>query len=104
MLKPHLQRFLLFILLLNSGVEALEKERPAIFLQPNTTQLFTELYQAYNLLNPPAETFFESALYLDQSTIPSILPMQPSNQAIFEHASQVLSDYHTRVNDVEALY
>lgn len=72
-----------------------------IYLQPNTTQLFTELYQAYGLLNPPRRTFFEDALYLDQSTPSSILPMQLSNQAIFEHASQTLLDFHKRVNDWE---
>ncbi|MBX3719463.1 MAG: aminotransferase class I/II-fold pyridoxal phosphate-dependent enzyme [Parachlamydiales bacterium] len=78
-----------------------ELERPIIYLQPNTAQLFTELYQAYELLNPPAKTVFESALYLDQSTYPSLLPMQPANQAIFEHASQVLSEFHERVQDLE---
>jgi len=76
-------------------------EEAILYLQPNTTQLFTELYQAYGLLNPPARTFFENALYLDQSTLPSILPLQPSNQAIFDHASRVLSNFHKRVNDLE---
>lgn len=74
---------------------------PVIYLQPNTTQLFTELYQAYGLLNPPERTFFEEALYLDQSTPPSIFPFQPSNQNIFDHASQVLGEFHKRVNDLE---
>ncbi|MBS0652462.1 MAG: hypothetical protein JSR39_02930 [Verrucomicrobia bacterium] len=77
------------------------EKRPIIYLQPNTAQLFTELYQAYGLLNPPAKTIIESALYLDQSTYPSILPMQPSNQAIFDHASGVLSEFHRRVGDLE---
>ncbi|MBA3816281.1 MAG: aminotransferase class I/II-fold pyridoxal phosphate-dependent enzyme [Parachlamydiaceae bacterium] len=74
---------------------------PIIYLQPNTTQLFTELYQAYGLLKPQEKTFFENALYLDQSTPPSILPFQPSNQNIFDHASQVLMEFHKRVNDLE---
>lgn len=78
-----------------------EDKHPVIYLQPNTTQVFTELYQAYGLLSPPERTFFENALYMDQSTIPSILPMQPSNQAILEHADQVLSEYHRRVGDFE---
>lgn len=75
--------------------------RSVIYLQPNTTQLFTELYQAYGLLNPPARTFFEGAIYLDQSTPPSIFPFQLSNQNVFDHASQVLEEYHKRVSDLE---
>ena len=78
-----------------------EKTRQVVYLQPNTTQLFTELYQAYGLQSPPKRTFFESALYLDQSTQPSIVPLQPSNVAIFDHANQVLSQFHRRVNDLE---
>lgn len=72
-----------------------------VFFQPNTTQIFTELYQAHDLLNPPARTFFEEALYLDQSVPPGVTPLQPSNQAIFGHADQVLSGFHKSVNDLE---
>jgi len=81
-----------------------ESARQVVYLQPNTTQLFTELYQAYGLLNTPHRTFFEDALYLDQSAQsaqPSIVPLQPSNEAVFDHANQVLSQFHQRVNDVE---
>lgn len=78
-----------------------ETSRTTIYFQPNTTQLFTELYQAYGLLNPPAKTFFENALYLDQSIPPSKIPLQPSNQAIFDHASQVLAKFHEHVKDLE---
>lgn len=77
------------------------EKRPVVYLRPNTTQLFTELYQAYGLLTPPARTFFENAFYLDQGAIPDILPMQPANQAILNHASQVLEEFHKRVNDFE---
>lgn len=76
-------------------------KHPIIYLQPNTAQLFTELYQAYDLLSPPVRTFFENALYLDQSTYPSIFPMQPSNEAIFDHAGKVLSEFHKRIGDLE---
>lgn len=75
--------------------------RPTIYLQPNITQIFTELYAAYGLLHPPAKTFFDDAVYLDQSTPITILPMQPADQVIFDHASRVLSEFHTRVNDLE---
>ena len=78
-----------------------DPSRTVIYFQPNTTQLFTELYQAYGFLNPPSRTVFEDALYLDQSIPPSVTPLQPSNQAIFDHTSQVLSDFHKRVNDLE---
>ena len=54
--------FFLFSLAL-LGKEALAEDKdPTIYLQPNTTQLFTELYQAYDLLNPVKRTFFEEAL------------------------------------------
>lgn len=77
------------------------KEKNVVYFQPNTTQLFTELYQAYGLLNPPAQTFFENALYLDQSIPPTPIPLQPSNQVIFDHASVTLSEFHKRVGDLE---
>ncbi len=77
------------------------ESQTVIYLQPNTTQLFTELYEAYGLLNPPRRTIFEEALYLDQSTQPSIVPMQISNQAIFDRANQILSSFHTQSGDLE---
>jgi aspartate/methionine/tyrosine aminotransferase len=80
---------------------AAEIPRPTIYFQPNTTQVFTELYKAYGLLNPPARTFFEDALYLDQSIPPSVIPLQPSNQAVFDHANKVLSEFHRSANDLE---
>ncbi len=93
---------LLFTCLHSFCIAADPGEKPTtVYLQPNTTQLFTELYQAYGILNPPARTVFEDALYLDQSTPMTILPLQPSNQAIFDHASDVLTTFHTRMNDLE---
>jgi aspartate/methionine/tyrosine aminotransferase len=76
-------------------------EDGTIYLQPNTTQLFTELYQNYGLLNPPSRTVFEDALYLDQSVPPSQLPLQQSNQAVFDHADEVLREFHTQMGDLE---
>lgn len=72
-----------------------------VFFQPNTTQIFTELYQVHGLLDPPARTFFDQALYLDQSIPPGVVPLQPSNQVIFGHADEVLSDFHRSVHDLE---
>ena len=89
-------RFLFIYLCLVSSAHA-----DSIFFQPNTTQIFTELYGAHGLLDPPARTFFEEALYLDQSVPPGIVPLQPSNQVIFGHADEVLSDFHRSVKDLE---
>lgn len=75
--------------------------RSTIFLQPNTTQLFTELYQEYGLQNLKPRTFFEEALYLDQSIPPTKVPLQPSNAAIFDHSNAVLTEFHRRMGDLE---
>lgn len=93
--------FLLAYTFVNAVEERTEEKRPIVYLQPNITQIFTELYQAYGLLNLPARTFFDEAIYLDQSTPETILPLQPSNQVVFDHASKVLSEFHGRVHDLE---
>lgn len=72
-----------------------------LFLQPNITPLFTELYEVYGLSDLPKKTFFEDAIYLDQSTPVSILPMQPSNQFVFDHASDTLTAFHKKIGDFE---
>lgn len=77
------------------------EKRPTIFLQPNTTQVFTELYQEYGLLSPPQRTFFEEASYLDQSVPPGKIPLQSSNEVIFNHASDVLMQFHKEMHDLE---
>jgi|GEM_PF-3437295 len=75
--------------------------QPIIYLQPNTTPLFTELYEIYGLNNLPKKTFFDEAIYLDQSTPITILPMQPSNQYVFGHANDTLSEFHKKIGDYE---
>lgn len=89
----------------NFSVFAIEvkvaESRPKIYLQPNTTQIFTELYQEYGLQSPMQRTFFEDALYLDQSIPPTKIPLQPANEAIFDHASEVLKEFHKRMKDFE---
>lgn len=92
--------FVLVILSVSSLLNAQENQT-TIYFQPNTTQIFSELYQAYGLLNPPERTFFDEALYLDQSIPPAKQPLQPSNQTIFDHADTVLSEFHTKMNDLE---
>lgn len=81
---------------LKDGVESY-----LIYLQPNTTPLFSELYEVYGLHNPPLRTFFDDAIYLDQSTPGTILPMQPANQDVFGHASDVLAAFHKKAGDFE---
>jgi aspartate/methionine/tyrosine aminotransferase len=74
---------------------------PLLYFQPNITPLFTELYEDYSLQHPPSKTLFDEAIYLDQSTPVSILPLQPSNQAVFKHTSDVLTAFHKKVGDFE---
>lgn len=78
-----------------------KKEDPILFLQPNITPLFTELYEVYGLQHLPRKTFFEDAIYLDQSTPLSILPLQPSNQFVFGQVSDVLTAFHKKIGDFE---
>ncbi len=101
-------RFVFFcvIFLLARSIQAEDasdngKAPAIIYLQPNTTQLFTELYQAYGLLHPPEKTVFEEALYLDQSNLTTIVPLQLSNREIFKQASDILSAFHRRSGDLE---
>ncbi len=92
---------ILYILAIAIGCHCSCLARTRIFLQPNTPQLFSELYQSYGLLHLPKRVIFEDGLYLDQSIPPTAIPLQYSNQAIFDYASQVLKEFHTRMNDVE---
>lgn len=81
--------------------DSLNSNKPIIFLRPNTTQIFSELYEKYGLLDNPPVNVFESAVYLDQTGQPPILPLQASNQAIFKHAESVLRKFHESQNNLE---
>lgn len=72
-----------------------------LYLRPNTTQLFTELYQQYGLLNNPQTTVIEKAPYLDQVGAPMPFPMQPANMAIFNHAESILKKFHQKSGNLE---
>lgn len=80
---------------------ACEEKSSTLYMQPNITLLFTELYDAHGLKNPPKRTSFEEAIYLDQSTPVTIFPLQPSNQTVFGHSSDVLTAFHKKVGDFE---
>lgn len=91
----------LFIELYAAPPDVQKINNPILFFQPNTTPLFSELYKKYGIYHLPKKTFFEEAIYLDQSTPITILPMQPSNQFVFKHASDTLSAFHKKIGDIE---
>lgn len=76
-------------------------EKPLLYFQPNTTPLFTELYEVYGLKPLPQTTFFDEAIYLDQDTPHTILPLQPANRVVFDHANEILSTFHKKMGDFE---
>lgn len=78
-----------------------KKYEPLLYFQPNITPLFTELYIAHGLEPFPSKINFDEAIYLDQSTPISILPLQPSNQVVFGRAHDILTAFHKKVGDLE---
>lgn len=67
---------------------------PLIYLRPNETPMFTELYQRYGLLNPPAIHVFDSSVYLGQPGENSLLI--PSSVAflmrLIKHFAPIIHD------------
>ncbi|TAL66246.1 MAG: aminotransferase class I/II-fold pyridoxal phosphate-dependent enzyme, partial [Legionella sp.] len=72
---------------------------PLIYLRPNEAPLFTELYQRYGLLNPPAVHVYDSAVYLGQPGEKDLLI--PSSMAFFKSVDDALRAYHERVHNQE---
>lgn len=72
---------------------------PLIYLRPNEAPLFTELYQRYGLLNPPAMHVYDSAVYIGQPGEESLLI--PSSDAFFNDVDKTLRDYHAHVKNQE---
>lgn len=97
--KSLLPVFLSLFLSLNAQEE--NKKDTPIFFQPNTTQIFSELYEAHKLMPLEKRVSFEKALYLDQSVPPGPLPLQPSNIEVFDKANQVLTEFHKKIGDLE---
>lgn len=91
-------RNVLFFLFFSS---AFAQDVASIYLQPNITPIFYELYKANGLLPFPAKTAFNESVYLDQSIPPTQIPLQPSNEHIFTTASEILSKFHKSHNDYE---
>lgn len=93
--------FFTFSTLLSLKAQEEEKKYPPIFFQPNTTQIFSELYQSHGLMPLKKRVSFERALYLDQSVPPNPLPLQPSNTSVFDKANQILTEFHQKIGDLE---
>lgn len=70
---------------------------PLVYLRPNETPMFTELYQRYGLLNPPAVHVYDSSVYLGQPGEEGLLIN--SSQAFFNDVDQALQAYHARINN-----
>lgn len=70
---------------------------PLIYMRPNETPMFTELYQRYGLLNPPALHVYDSAVYLGQPGEKKLLI--PSSETFFNDVDQTLRVYHSRVGN-----
>jgi hypothetical protein len=95
LLKFSMALFLLFVLV--KGSNAFE---PLVYMRPNETPVFTELYQRYGLLNPPALHVYDSAVYLGQPGEKGPLVI-PSSDAFFKDVDQTLRAYHARLGNQE---
>lgn len=89
------------ILPIYGTVKNAEAVNTLLYFQPNTTPLFAELYESYGLNSLPSKTSFDEAIYLDQSSPIAILPLQPSNEIVFNHANNVLTTFHKKIGDLE---
>jgi len=92
--KLSLALFLLFVPILNA-----DASEPLIYMRPNETPLFTELYQRYGLLNPPQMHVYDSSIYLGQPGEKGLLI--PSSDAFFKDVDKTLQAYHTRIGTME---
>lgn len=90
------------VVIANNGLNAEQRsDETILYLRPNTTQLFTELYRRYGLLHNPELTVIERAPYLDQVGAPTPFPLQPADRAILNHAESILKKFHKRSGNLE---
>ena len=75
---------------------------PLVYLRPNETPMFTELYRYYGLLNPPALHVYDSSIYLGQPGEKGLLI--PSSEAFFNDVEQSLRTYHKRLGTLEIIF
>ncbi len=97
--KDFIKSVLSFLML--APLLAMGAPEPLIYMRPNETPLFTELYQHYGLLNPPELHVYDSSIYLGQPGEKSLLI--PSSTAFFKDVDQTLRAYHTRIGN-QALF
>lgn len=72
---------------------------PLVYMRPNETPVFTEIYQRYGLLNPLAIHVYDSSIYLGQPGKEGLLI--PSSDAFFKDVDQTLRAYHARLESQE---
>ncbi|RAP36404.1 hypothetical protein B1207_09715 [Legionella quinlivanii] len=72
---------------------------PLIYLRPNETPVFTELYQRYGLLNPPALHVYDSSIYIGQPGEEGGLLIR-SSQTYFNDVDKALQAYHSRIGNL----
>ncbi|MGQ3887948.1 aminotransferase class I/II-fold pyridoxal phosphate-dependent enzyme [Legionella sp. CNM-1927-20] len=94
-LKFSTTLFLLFLF-----IKLSHASEPLVYLRPNETPMFTELYQRYGLLNPPAVHVYDSAVYIGQPGEKGPLVI-PSSEAFFNDVEQTLRAYHARLGNQE---
>ena len=91
----NVAKFSCAILLLLTLAMASNTPEPLIYLRPNETPMFTELYQRYGLLNPPTLHVYDTSIYLGQPGEKGLLI--PSSDAFFSDVEQTLRLYQTRI-------
>ncbi|WP_419420788.1 aminotransferase class I/II-fold pyridoxal phosphate-dependent enzyme [Legionella sp. D16C41] len=94
-----LSKFCIILFLFFSTFTSAKAFEPLLYLRPNETPIFTELYQRYGLLNPPKIHVYDSSVYLGQPGEKSLLIN--SSEAFFNDVDQALRTYHKRLNNQE---
>lgn len=72
---------------------------PLLYLRPNETPLFSELYMRYGLLDPPPLHVYDTSIYLGQPGEKGLLI--PSSEAFFNNVEHTLRAYQKRIGNLE---
>jgi aspartate/methionine/tyrosine aminotransferase len=96
--KFQMKLLYLFVLLMAATVVNAKPYEPLIYMRPNETPMFTELYQRYGLLVPPAVHVYDSSIYIGQPGENKLLT--PSSVAFFKDVEETLRAYHTRIGNI----
>lgn len=98
-LQGALNKFIAVFFILFASATSMASNEPMVYMRPNETPMFTELYQRYGLLNPPALHVYDSSVYIGQPGEKGLL--MPSSEAFFKDIDQTLRAYHNRVGNLE---